>query len=611
MKRTYKFTEIAGKIGKPRAAVMEWSNDFREFLPTKAIGGSLRYTEEAIEIFEIIAKLSDANKPLKWIKEHLREMRQKAANALHDEKPLSPIPTVVPDSNLSPSADHSISPPAMNNSNLQLSKETMDLSHMVQLLTQKIEANKSPMNGMEQVDDLNQKVGISSLASGGRLLPMLDQSKTQFVQLSNEVAELSNIIETIKSKVTEVSGLSEEVTELRNVIQILTHHVVNLFEQDTRSEVAATLVFLHREIESAAIEVKGLKNVIETVQQKVVEVSLRDLQGEILASTTELLNRRCESTSLDIQNLYKVNHLHTQKATELQNVIETVQQKVVEVSERDLRGEILTSTTELLNQRDESISLEIQNLHKGNHLHTQKVVELQNVIETVQQKVAEVSQRDLQGEILVSTRELLNQRDESISLEIQNLHKVNHLHTQKVTELQNVIETVQQKVVEVSERDLRGEVLASTTELLNQRDESISLEIQNLHKGNHLHTQKATELQNVIETLQQKVVEVSERDLRGEILTSATELLNQRDESISLEIQNLHKGNHLHTQKVTELQNVIETVQQKVVEVSERDLRGEILTSTTELVNQRYDEMSQQLISQQRLLDKIAKILGF
>ncbi|MEC0228584.1 coiled-coil domain-containing protein [Paenibacillus alba] len=552
MKRTYKFTEIAGKIGKPRAAVMEWSNDFREFLPTKAIGGSLRYTEEAIEIFEIIAKLSDANKPLKWIKEHLREMRQKAANAFHDEKPLSPIPTVVPDSNLSPSADHSISPPVMNNSNLQLSKETVELSHMVQLLVQKIEANKSPMNGMGKVDDLNQKVGISSLASGGRLLPMLDQSKAQFTQLSNEVAELSNIIETLKSKVTEVSGLSEEVTELRNVIQILTHHIVNLFEQDTSSEVAATLAFLHREIEGAAVEVQGLKNVIETVQQKVVEVS-----------------------------------------------------------ERDLRGEILASTTELLNQRHESISMEIRNLHKGNYLHTQKVTELQNVIETVQQKVVEVSERDLRGEILASTTELVNQRNESISMEIQNLHKGNHLHTQKVTELQNVIEMVQRKVAEVSERDLRGEILASTTELLNQRYESISMEIRNLHKGNHLHTQKVTELQNVIETVQQKVVEVSERDLRGEILTSTTELVNQRYESISMEIQNLHKGNHLHTQKVTELQNVIETVQQKVAEISERDLRGEIFASTTELVNQRYDEISQQVISQQRLLDKIAKILGF
>ncbi|GFZ97941.1 hypothetical protein GCM10008018_50270 [Paenibacillus marchantiophytorum] len=502
MKRTYKFTEIAGKIGKPRAAVVEWSNYFREFLPTKAIGGSLRYTEEAIEIFEIIAKLSDANKPLRSIKEHLREMPQRVVHALQDEKPLSLTPAIVPDSILSPSADPSISPSVLSNPNFQLSKETKEVSHMVQLLTQKMGANKSPMDGMERVDDLNQKVGISSLTSGRLLSPMRDQSNAQFDQLSIEVAALSNMIETLKSKLIEISGLSEEVTELRNLIQILTHHITNLFEQDTRNEVAATLVFLHREIEFVAVEVKGLNNVIETVQQKVAEDSERDLQGEILASTKELLNERYESITVEVQNLYKGNQFHTQKVIELQNVIETVQQKVAavaEISERDLRGEILASTKELLNQRYESIMVEVQNLHKGNQFHTQKVIELQNVIETVQQKVAEVE--------------------------------------------------------EVAERDLRGEILASTKELLNQRYESISAEVQNLRKGNQFQTQKVTELQNVIETVQQKVVEVSE--------------------------------------------------------VAERDLRGEILAASTELVNQRYDEISQQVTSQQRLLDKIAKILGF
>ncbi len=119
MKRTYKITEIAGKIGKTRAAVVEWSNYFREFLPTKAVGGSLRYTEEAIEIFEIISKMSDANKSLKFIKEHLQEMRQKAIIALNDEKTSPPTPTIVPSSNL---------PPSVNNLNLTSSYEQLQLA---------------------------------------------------------------------------------------------------------------------------------------------------------------------------------------------------------------------------------------------------------------------------------------------------------------------------------------------------------------------------------------------------------------------------------------------------------------------------------------------------
>ncbi|MGO4274729.1 hypothetical protein AB4Z22_33650, partial [Paenibacillus sp. TAF58] len=163
MKRTYKLTEIAGKIGKTRAVVMEWSNYFREFLPTKAVGGFLRYTEEAIEIFKIIAKMSDNNKPPKFIKEHLQEMHQRSIIALNEEEPLPPTPTTVPGSNPPPSVDNSILPPVMNNSNLRLSKETMELSDMVQLLTRKIEANKSARNLKDPISDLNQKAGVSSI----------------------------------------------------------------------------------------------------------------------------------------------------------------------------------------------------------------------------------------------------------------------------------------------------------------------------------------------------------------------------------------------------------------------------------------------------------------
>ncbi|MDQ0902900.1 hypothetical protein [Paenibacillus sp. V4I7] len=488
MKRTYKFNEIAGRIGKTREVVRGWSNYYREFLPTKAFGGSQRYTEEAIEIFEIISKLSDANKPPRFIKEHLQEMRQKAIIALNDEKPLPPTSTNVPDSNLPLSVDNAILPSVMNNSSLQLSKETMELSSKVQLLTQKIKANKFPRNLKDHLDDLNQKVGISSTAGGRLLSPMMDHSNSQFVQLSNEVAELSNIIHTLKQKVIEVSNVTEEVTELRNVIQILTQHITDLFEQDIRSEVATTLELLHRQIEGVFVEVIGLKNVIQTVQQKVTEASGQDLKGEILTATTELLNQRFEGVSEDVKNLRNEIHLKAQKVTELQNVIQTVQQKVMEASEQDLKGEILTATTELLNQRYEGVSEDVKNLQNEIHLKAQKVTELQNVIQTVQQKVTEASEQDLKGEILTATTELLNQRFEGVSEDVKNLRNEIHLKAQKVTELQNVIQTVQQKVTEVSEQDptqkvserleqeIRSEMLA-TAESLNKRYDDISQQL--------------------------------------------------------------------------------------------------------------------------------------
>ncbi|MDF2647730.1 MAG: hypothetical protein K0Q73_3535, partial [Paenibacillus sp.] len=183
-------------------------------------------------------------------------------------------------------------------------------------------------------------------------------------------------------------------------------------------------------------------------------------------------------------------------------------------------------------------------------------------------------------------------------------------------------QTVQQKVTEVSEQDLRGEILTATTELLNQRYEGFSEDVKNLRNEIHLKVQKVTELQSVIQTVQQKVTEVSEQDLKGEILTVTTELLNQRYEGVSEDVKNLRNEIHLKAQKVTELQNVIQTVQQKVTEVSEQDptqkvserleleIRSEML-ATAESLNNRYDDISQQLTSQQRLLEKISKMLGF
>ena len=42
----------------------------------------------------------------------------------------------------------------------------------------------------------------------------------------------------------------------------------------------------------------------------------------------------------------------------------------------------------------------------------------------------------------------------------------------------------------------------------------------------------------------------------------------------------------------------------------EQEIRSEML-ATAESLNKRYDDISQQLTSQQRLLEKISKMLGF
>ncbi len=58
-----------------------------------------------------------------------------------------------------------------------------------------------------------------------------------------------------------------------------------------------TLELLNRQIEGVSTEVTGLQNVIHIVQQKVTEASDQDLKGEILTAATELLNQRYKVVS--------------------------------------------------------------------------------------------------------------------------------------------------------------------------------------------------------------------------------------------------------------------------------------------------------------------------
>lgn len=73
-KRTYTLVDIADRLGRARTTLGDWARQFREFLPTVGSGRSMRYTEEAVEIFGLISKMKDANEPPEYIREQLRSM---------------------------------------------------------------------------------------------------------------------------------------------------------------------------------------------------------------------------------------------------------------------------------------------------------------------------------------------------------------------------------------------------------------------------------------------------------------------------------------------------------------------------------------------------------
>lgn len=72
IKRTFSLVDIAERLGRPRTTLADWARQFKEFLPTVGSGRTMRYTEEAIEVFGLISKMKDANEPPEHIKDQLR-----------------------------------------------------------------------------------------------------------------------------------------------------------------------------------------------------------------------------------------------------------------------------------------------------------------------------------------------------------------------------------------------------------------------------------------------------------------------------------------------------------------------------------------------------------
>lgn len=389
MKRSYKLTEIAGKIGKTRASVVEWSNHFREFLPIVAVNGSLRYTEEAIEMFQAIAKMKDANKPLKFIKEQLQEMCDKETQAIPKEiQPAPPAPSSTVSSNLPPLA--------VNKSNSQFSNETIELRNSVQLLKQKIESNKStPEKLKDYADNLNQKANIASIAAAKTSSPVMEHSNFQFDLLTHKFTELSAMVHSLMQKVIQTP---EQITREENLITTVEalntrYHTVSDEIADLRNEIQ-TLVQAQAQAEA------------EARAEAQPDVSETDLKGEILAAATELLRPQFEGVSEEVQKLGNRCDALTEEVTELNSANQILVNKIAELIEQDIRSEVAT-TIELLHRQFEGTSIKV----KG----------LQNVIQAVQQQIQETSEQDLKGEILRATTELLNQQYEGVTGDMKEL----------------------------------------------------------------------------------------------------------------------------------------------------------------------------------------------
>ncbi|MFS8354817.1 DUF3967 domain-containing protein [Bacillus nitratireducens] len=74
-KKTYSLADIARMLGKPRTTLQAWRDQFKPYLPTVAgtKGRTLRYEQEALEFFKLIANMKDAQEPPEIIEQILKQ----------------------------------------------------------------------------------------------------------------------------------------------------------------------------------------------------------------------------------------------------------------------------------------------------------------------------------------------------------------------------------------------------------------------------------------------------------------------------------------------------------------------------------------------------------
>ncbi|MBJ8031151.1 DUF3967 domain-containing protein [Bacillus cereus group sp. N21] len=74
-RKTYSLADIARMLGKPRTTLQAWRDQFKPYLPTVAgtKGRTLRYEQEALELFKLIANMKDAQEPPEIIEQMLKQ----------------------------------------------------------------------------------------------------------------------------------------------------------------------------------------------------------------------------------------------------------------------------------------------------------------------------------------------------------------------------------------------------------------------------------------------------------------------------------------------------------------------------------------------------------
>ncbi|WP_270885907.1 MerR family transcriptional regulator [Paenibacillus aestuarii] len=395
VKKTYKLSEIATKLGKKRSTLAEWSNQFREFLPTSGSGSMLKYSEDTMEVFQVIAKMREMHKSYANIKDYLKNRGQRAFIASVDAPVYTPEDTetkAVTTDDRQPTAAIS-----------HLAQDTVLNAPMPETLP------SDPLLLTAPTASSNQATLMPDAKSPIRAAAHLLSS--HFEGIASEMTEQRGIIQqlqqhaqTVTEQNVQLQGIAGEVSELRSQIHQVTQQMQTVTEQiKMLQNMTADSIVLRGSIQQLKQQLQPVLEQLAQAQGMAGEVS--ELRGGIVQLKQQLQhageqNARLQGMAGEVSELRGgIVQLKQQLQHSVEQLAQT-QSLAGEVSE--LRGGIAQLKQQLQNAGEQNARLQGM---------AGEVSELRSSIVQVNQRVQALAEQNKQGELLATASEALTQYD--------------------------------------------------------------------------------------------------------------------------------------------------------------------------------------------------------
>ncbi|HHT7240103.1 MULTISPECIES: DUF3967 domain-containing protein [Bacillus] len=182
-KKTYSLADIARMLGKPRTTLQAWRDQFKPYLPTVAgtKGRTLRYEQEALELFKLIANMKDAQEPPEIIEQMLKQNVDYIVVEESDED--NEITKPIIQTMYESMKEVSIYFQEQKAMNMELLKRIDNLEQTNQMLLNKVDEQQKNIDGKINNRDQQLLEVIREIQETKKLVASTQQEKSWFAKL--------------------------------------------------------------------------------------------------------------------------------------------------------------------------------------------------------------------------------------------------------------------------------------------------------------------------------------------------------------------------------------------------------------------------------------------